>query len=469
MLLATSFLRLRTGLYEVCVEHVTMDQRKPLQALKEQVCLLLAVQESAISLHRPGTKLNISLEGGEDNSCVRIMGSTYTAVAGPEIKDLTVSVADSGIVERGGLQIVRRRPLLPHEYRISLFLQMPGAEDGCILSEDFYRRVNTKLPAANVELRPFETPVAGGTEENAPLTVQLLTEDFVVRKDDIVSSLKGIIYHQFVWSILNEEAKMLFPASLPIASIPLRLRVGAKTAVDANSAVAESSSYPTKLAAPLRDRSTLVESMKPTVLSDNVSVVVQVGPECVGEISEAHILVTLIQWNCSDNSLGRPLEITLSKLMSFKELCGLIIYNYLDKAQFDGVSAVDGELLLLAKPFGWQLKDPKTNIPQLKWAQQPKSEDILGQAPWRLQSNSIVVFLPALQYQNSIYKAADANSGDCVSRVHFDASPEVGFRIYSLQEQIHRTEEETKLNEERKASVASKMEALTQSMASGRK
>lgn len=201
-----------------------------------------------------------------------------------------------------------------------------------------------------------------------------------------------------------------------------------------------------------------------------------------------HLLLCVQEWNCVENTLLETVEITVPKTMTVAELKSLIAVKYLtldkhqteeevpngnDRVRVSSELAIDRELsngtspgflsvgtahiVLVAKPFAWQLKDA-SNLPTLKWSvsSQPRDLDILSGAPWRLQDGAIVLFTSGLRYES----VAPKEVLDRIVQSYQPAAPEVGFRIYSAEEQQQRRLKEQEEQEERKAAFSARMEAI---------
>jgi hypothetical protein len=449
------------GLSEIIIENISVDQRKPLRTLKGLVSNLIGLTVDQFSVHRLGSRLALNSSNSEAASngitMSTISPGVFTTLAGQELKDLDCTVLDCSLVERGGLQILHRPPLLPHEYRLNVYVQVPLDlldVKGCLFSEQSMLKFIDMHSAGTLT----------SSSEEVPAQLWLVNDNCVVSKLDAVGQIKQKLFRAHVWDMLKPAVRQQWVVNEDPAALPLRLRaavVASQQQLPEMSPSPHTGQQQLKLAHVLRDADNAIigESFKPLMLVDGHRIVLQVGVHCVGALGPDHAMVQLRRWNCIDNVLELPVEVALDKRLTFQDLHSLIASTYWQPQDRNDVSE-----LLLAKPFAWQLKD-LTTLPTLKWTQQPKPDDILGQAPWRLADNAIIVYVSATEYHTT-FGNGSGNSENTETRVKFDATPEVGFRIYSLQEQLKRSAEEKKDREERKQLIASKMEAMVTHFAS---
>lgn len=251
-------------------------------------------------------------------NCIRLLKGSR---GGPELKDLAKTLLEAGVGDGAFVQVQRGTPLLPHQFRINVFV-------------DTSSLVNPTLPQASGE---GDAP-NGGAAEELGTPVQFLGE-LIVTADEAVGALKRRVFHDLVLPMGTSSTSSIAPSSIaPILStlldqlhistvniptttttskgdgevvaatdstsaLPIRLRM-----TDRSEAVGgDAEAAPLTLGAPLRlrlrgvfrDASSLLQALKGVrgggagaALADNMSVVAQLGRECVGEITDDHLLLT---------------------------------------------------------------------------------------------------------------------------------------------------------------------------------
>jgi len=114
--------------------------------------------------------------------------------------------------------------------------------------------------------------------------------------------------------------------------------------------------------------------------------------------------------------------------------------------------------LRLVKPWSWQLKE-WANIPLLKWGIQPSATARLTGAPWRLQHGDTVLFKDGRERE-----VTEGEEGEEDAFKVYVPTPEVGFKIYTPEEQKAMREEKKREEEERTKLLEDKMKRIAEAI-----
>lgn len=203
----------------------------------------------------------------------------------------------------------------------------------------------------------------------------------------------------------------------------------------------------------LRD-SKSISSILTTRLIDGSNLLLEIDMDSDSlTYSDDDLWIRVVVWNQRDSILSRFFEFPTSKTMTYKEFKQKVLSYDAVKGFFS--EEVTEESLALAKPFTWQLESFETNLPNLKWSNQPKDTDTLSAAPWNLRDNSIILI------KDTNRNTTEENAPTAASSVsHVPEGPELGFKLYSAQERISRNEAEAKELSDRKEVMEDKIKTM---------
>lgn len=157
-------------------------------------------------------------------------------------------------------------------------------------------------------------------------------------------------------------------------------------------------------------------------------------------------------------------EIVVNKDLSFENFSEYLYLHHIssshpiphDQTQYK---------IYYTKPFTWQLKDIQ-NIPTLKWSSQPESSSCsLSGPPYRLRNNPqsgsttlLFYYCTMTDYHHLLQSSQSLTGSD--NLIHERLPIEASFRLYTPQEQIIRKKEEEKNEIERKQIIEEKLKIL---------
>ena len=364
------------------------------------------------------------------DSFVMLRGGKSETDSVEEIKNLSLSLAQNGYDDGSFMLLRAGTPLLPGEFRVQFLRRSSvcAATSGITSSGEF----------------------------------SLLGEACVLRGDQTVRDIKR-------WLISNR-------LSVAEGESPpnLRLQLASKHAGESSvtqtltegghsSDASEDYFKPTFV---LDDQKTLKECLG-SQLKDGLHVAVTIGVKEASFSSTQDLFVSLWRWSPVARAVCFYGDVVISKSETFGDLKSCVMQLCLQQPQpvmddddYDRHLAAGN--IYFAKPFTWQLKDAAANIPLLKWSSQPEHDGVLVTGPPFRLSNAPLAGPALLVFKvcapSALLEVGDESSAsaDRPAEVYH----EVGFRIYSMEEQASRQAEEAKLANERKHVIEERLKTM---------
>lgn len=402
---------------------IPIDQRLPLEALKQRIAENIHLDLNLFSLHK-----------------------SISGKPGPELKDLTISLLQSGFnSEVTSISVVLSTPLRPDQFRVIIF----------------YKNDLINFEKRDIESTNKNSQMEG--QSNSVIDSCAIAEFLMkleVSVDEPIPSIKNRIIEALAIS-------PNFQATYNPVHLHSRLRLC--TLLESSATASASEIIDVRNIDGLRHLKTGQVLKEPTsqqqpaskLLKDDLLLLFEYDlADGLGDYTDEHLWLKLCFWDTENNALSKPLEIPVLKSCTFLQLKKLVSeipswQKYLNTLFNDEINFTSScENLHLVKPFAWQLKDCSV-LPTLKWSSQPKDSDVLEGAPWRLKDNALLLFRDA-----KVPIASEAGSGVVDNTAGNSMDRETGFKVYTRDEQRVRAEAEAIENAQRKILMEEKMQSL---------
>ena len=372
--------------------------------------------------------------------------------SGPEIKDLSLSLKAAGIEDNQKIYVVKGMPLLPHQFRIILVrLRDDDDDDNNNIPE--YKPTETRSTTAGVV--DNLTPIALASKvDTMHHTVERMSKESVQdngnETDNKQCNSKDMISHQTLTSEtrVTHSVEAIVSVTDTAADVKQRIysntdNIGSTLHLEQGTAVRlrrciTLSSGRLKMTSVYQDKS-LLRSEK-GIHFDGMIVIVQNASDGETEFGEHNLLLEVRLWLPRQSQLCKKQDLIVLKSNTFKDLKKILLTllnEYLNSKHIEHQpqpTSIDN--ILVVKPFHWQLKD-NSNIPSLKWSIQPSNNSVLESSPWHLKDGAILLFKDGREKELIEDDATCEGSVGPLQRMKED----VGFRLYSPLEQLHRKEE----------------------------
>jgi hypothetical protein len=482
---------------------VAIDRRKPIAALKASLAELLGLSVTVFSLRRGGN-YHLSNAASSNSSVGELMGS-ITQRFGSEIKDINQSLQSAGIEDGSRVLVSPLAPLLCPQFRLRLF--------GVTTTLAACPSVIGTSPsiAADSKDEPLQQQEKVENSNTVPIRDMKLTlhpyylGTLAVSTDDTPGGITERIRHLFAARLQGEYPGYALSESVeeeekqkgqPVA---MRLRLCEMTSEgefkltstlrDANTmeqlfnvpvtaskaltGTGNETDQPSKLVSSQTSSSVNKYNFKKPNLTDDTCLAVQMSHHM--ECTDNHILVNLRYWNIAAKALLPPVECALLKSTKIGELVASLpqLFSSLSSevarllpagSGYENFEIPAADDVQIVKPFSWQLIE-LSSLHSLKWSSFQQHFDArIDAAPWRLTDGAVLVIRSRLQAQAAGFVDEDAASLASAMQAHHLAhgGREVGFKLFTAEEQRERGEREAKEAAERKANVEEKMKLMLQ-------
>jgi hypothetical protein len=428
-----------------------IDQRQSLERLKQRIADAIHSDVSTFSIHK-----------------------TIAAKPSVELKDLSGPIMAAGLEDGSAIYVLPNPPLLPDQYRLSIYAR---AELGL--------SANRNVTASAAE---GDNTLALG-EDSKVISVRLLGK-VVVTSSQTVQQIKS--------SVLSRYLPQYAPCDVRLRECDLH-----DDEVDQ-----------VKYAEVLQETVPINSATKR--LTDSLCLLLEHGLGGTEEYTVDHIWMKISLWKQSTDEITAPIELPVQKNTSVGDL--RVKLAELGSQFFKGPDSDSGasvpaslvaENIAFVKPFLWQLKD-KSNIPLLKWnpqvnllcrlafvsvvplspraywlrqsphslcfflhflcrcavvvpvshypASQPREEDTLSGAPWRFKETGFLLIKDiSLDPEGTESAVQRREAGPAVRAA---PAAEIGFKLYSPQEQAAKKAADEEEAAERKKLIDEKMKHL---------
>jgi len=286
---------------------------------------------------------------------------------GMEWKDLSLTIAQAGLLDGHRLRIVLGTPLSPNQHRVQVILIADIAK-----SQEGNEYANGS-DADAVERHP----ISPSSHQAKPVGCEVIVND-----SDTVSDLKTLLRQQQYRSFLGLINASEDGLREDCGGLHFRLR---------KCEVSSLGGY--RVGTVLRDSDTLCKALGR--ISDRTLLAVQTNvPE--QSFTENDLLVEYRLWRPSVEGslevLTSGTEVVMPKSTTFSEFKNLISQTITKSTtnKLPNRLFCSSESLLVVKALAWQLKD-SSNINSMKWTTQPPETSSLTGPPWRLQDGSILL------------------------------------------------------------------------------
>eukprot|EP00602_Paraphysomonas_sp_CaronLab_P012575 CAMPEP_0185040684 /NCGR_PEP_ID=MMETSP1103-20130426/39012_1 /TAXON_ID=36769 /ORGANISM="Paraphysomonas bandaiensis, Strain Caron Lab Isolate" /LENGTH=844 /DNA_ID=CAMNT_0027580075 /DNA_START=797 /DNA_END=3331 /DNA_ORIENTATION=+ len=330
-----------------------------------------------------------------------------------EVKNMSLSLVEGGYDDGSYMQLALGVPLSPGEYRVKVILNHRGrgvhARGSCSIEESY--------------LDVCETTVK--MEQSVKMFKDWLTENY------------GHVLYQEVNSSNNAY---------------IRLQLAVKHSYTDRAQVTQPVYKTTTV---LSDEKSLYQCLG-SQLKDGVCFAVTLNVAESSYSDSTDMLVSLWQWLPSEGIVKSYGDVVVGKECSFKD-----IKVYISSFIGGSTAIARDESIYFAKPFTWQLKSPATNIPYLKWGNQPIDDTcLLTGPPLRLactNTSGPALLLFKICHRRDLTEV-DENI-DCADSSG-QRQEEIGFRIYTPDQQEMRHLDEMRTNSERKDAIETQLKAI---------
>jgi hypothetical protein len=410
---------------ELCV-----DRRSSLASVKQKIASLLNLSLDSFILLR-------GVDGDKDPQL--------------EMKNLNLSIAESGLQDGGYLRLSYGAPLAHGDYRINLLQKT---------------------------LTPLDQQIAqGGYQPQHQSFVSLGTT--IIHADQTIASFKGWCQETFFSAQASAPSaiRVQFTQLVDGPSIPLA------AAEEGEQGVGAVMTY--KPVYVLSDAKTFKECLGNN-LKDGITLTLTTEVQEATYDDTKDLLIALWEWvtvwpRDETNEATMLLyhdEVIVPQEMTFQQLKQTLWTNHIAASsdqQQSGNEDAQGKVeqqkgkkdIFFAKPFTWQLKDLK-NLPTLKWKNQPEEMTAtLSGPPYRLrntpQSGSAALLFHHCsqeEFEENIRMSEGNQASDGGTGARPERPLESSFRLYSMTEQTARKREEEKADTERRQLIEEKLRLI---------
>jgi hypothetical protein len=406
---------------------IRVDRRSSLASVKEKIATLLNQSLDSFILLR-------GVDGDKDPHL--------------EIKNLSLSVAESGLQDGSYLRLSVGTPLAHGDYRINLL-----------------RKTVTRL----------EQQIAEGGYRSRHQSFESLGST-IVHADQTVSSFKLWCQETYFFSPQTigqphpPPLRLQFTQLVDGPSTPL-VAVEGEEKIEVDELVTYKPVYV------LSDSKTFKECLGNS-LKDGITLTLTTGVHEETYNDSKDLLISLWEWitvwpreekTTESMLLLYHDEVVVPQAMTFLELKETLQRNHIVASHPEEQERGVKKEIYFAKPFTWQLKDLK-NLPTLKWKNQPEElTATLSGAPYRLrntpQSGSAALLFhyctPEEHLENiRLSEGEQSSDGGGVGGMYPERPLETSFRLYSMTEQTVRKREEEKVDAERRQLIEEKLRLL---------